>query len=488
VSDDGKWLQKDGQAAHCIGGVGARPAACGSDNAESGSSAATVHSADGIFTVGVPTGAAADGVEVSVALLGDSDLPEELRGPDIVVAAYEMSPDGAEFVEPLSIAFRVDPVELGLDLPAGGVPLGLILTEGADGELESLGGVIGRDGDMVVAEAPVEHFTPAFLVLSKTEAVALKPDALRLTIGDEASVKIMAAIAEIGIVRLDSLEDFDDPVILPTAEPPFTVFEGQQIGDLLASCDVKTNGEVPAFTVTVNVRNEPRLFADVLRTVLPGVAPYPAFRLGATGTCSEAETTGGGQLDDSDDQTDEEQSGESAAGSASDCTEREGCDPEGDTTGGSPDEDDESGGGAQAAAAKRAVDLISMSHEEGSHIFTMIVAGDGEGVSAAATTTSYSVSFRANHDPETFAMDFAADVSWWKGGPVETQTRDSEWEPFESTIDVVWLDSHTLQVTVSDMPFEVDVERMWMTIQVVIEDENGRIYADFSDDAFWDPS
>ena len=34
---------------------------------------------------------------------------------DAAMVSYELSPDGAEFSDPLAIEFRVDPTELGLD-------------------------------------------------------------------------------------------------------------------------------------------------------------------------------------------------------------------------------------------------------------------------------------------------------------------------------------------------------------------------------------
>gem|GEM_PF-5491303 len=179
---------------------------------------------------------------------------------------------------------------------------------------------------------------------------------------------------------------------------------------------------------------------------------------------------------------------DSESESESDCADGEACDPQGDTNGGSPDDANEGAADARAADAQSATDVIGKSYNKGSHIFTMTVAGDGEAVSAAATTTSYSVGFRANYEPDTYAMDFVASIRWDRGGPVQMKTSNGDWQPFDSTIDVVWLDSHTLQVTVSDMPFEVDVERMWMNIQVVIEDDDGRIYADFSDESFLDPA
>jgi len=198
----------------------------------------------------------------------------------------------------------------------------------------------------------------------------------------------------------------------------------------------------------------------------------------------DAEVGGTGQASGNE-AVDGSESPDPAAG----CRDGDECDPEGDSGAGTTSEDTQAGGNAEAVdAARRSVDVIKKSYRKGSHIFTMTVVGDGEAVSSAATTTSYNVNFRANYDPDTFVHDFVADISWVRGGSVKAKVLDTDWQPFEASIDVVWLDSGTLQVTVSDMPFEVDVGQMGMFVQVVVEDESGTILADFSDDSFWKPS
>ncbi len=194
----------------------------------------------------------------------------------------------------------------------------------------------------------------------------------------------------------------------------------------------------------------------------------------------------GGTVPGSDSETVD---GSQSSDQAADCRDGDECDPEGDSGAGTTSEGTQTGDNSEAVdAARRSVDVIKKSYRKGSHIFTMTVVGDGEAVSSAATTTSYNVNFRANYDPETFFHDFVADITWVRGGPVQAKVLDTDWQPFVASIDPVWLDSHTLQVTVSDLPFEVDVGQMGMFVQVVVEDEGGTILADFSDESFWNPT
>jgi hypothetical protein len=146
----------------------------------------TVTSSDGVLTVQVPAGAAPEGVEVSITVLEEGDLPSEFQEADadeVVIVGYELGPDGAEFAEPVVVTFRVDPGEIGLDLPEGAVPVGVLLTENAAGELESVEGELRREDGDVVAQTTVTHFSPAIVVLSGRMALVLNPQRKELEVG-----------------------------------------------------------------------------------------------------------------------------------------------------------------------------------------------------------------------------------------------------------------------------------------------------------------
>ncbi len=72
-------------------------AACGGGGDEGESfDGTTVRSDDGVLTVEVPKGAAADAVEVTIAAISEGELPAGLQGADadaVVIMGYELGPD-----------------------------------------------------------------------------------------------------------------------------------------------------------------------------------------------------------------------------------------------------------------------------------------------------------------------------------------------------------------------------------------------------------
>jgi hypothetical protein len=208
----------------------------------------------------VPAAAAADGITVEVALIDEKDIPLALQGSNSVVVGYELSPDGAEFSEPLAINFRLDPVELGLDLADGAVPFGLLITENAAGEFEGVANaVFGRDDGMVVARGELVHFTPAFVILSEWFAVALIPDAVDLAVGQTTQVEIALGVKGLFGSGLASetghqLKDIGIEEIEWSAIDPFSATKGSVASrdTGLISCHSPTAGVVTdAFRVTL---------------------------------------------------------------------------------------------------------------------------------------------------------------------------------------------------------------------------------------------
>jgi hypothetical protein len=198
--------------------------------------------------VQVPNGAAPDGVEVSIAALEDGDLPAELQDVDAVGVGYELSPDGAEFTEPLAVTFRVDPDELDLDLPERAMPLGALLTTNTAGEFERIGGaVLSREDGMVVARGTMAHFTPAFLALpGGNSAVVLQPETVRLAIGATVRVVVLAANAGEGLVPVEEIPGFfvfdeEGSVVSPFSAMKLAV---DDVSDATISCSASTHRAV----------------------------------------------------------------------------------------------------------------------------------------------------------------------------------------------------------------------------------------------------
>ncbi len=269
----------------------------------------TVRSEDGRLTVQVPEGAAADGVEVTVTRIEDGDLPVEVRDVGAVVMGYELSPDGAEFAEPLKLTFRLDPSDIGLDLPDGGVPLGLLLTESAAGDLESLGGAeLSRVGDQIVAQVAVTHFSPAILVLSNNTALVLTPPEVEMEVGETRTVTVIGrdlgtgdsgALESIGLDGRRALWGVMDPFTFELLGPTASATERYGIA---LSCTARTDGWVTAaYDVIVDGGEIDRIIDQKERGLLLAVFgrldifghvnEIAGTKLAGDGKCNAAEET-----------------------------------------------------------------------------------------------------------------------------------------------------------------------------------------------------
>lgn len=246
-------------------GLGVLMAGCGGAGDRAAAEAETIRSSDGILAVVVPAGAAGDGVQVEVAQIAEADLPPSLRAADSATFGYELSPDGAEFAEPLTLEFRIDPAQLGIDLPEGAVPFGLLLTENAAGELESVAdAVLGREDGMVVARGHLSHFSPAYLHISNREVIGLRPQVVDLTVGEAVHVEVAWGTVESGLSHTGGLE-LDFPTVEWSAIPPFAIADRLGGMDLITgpdivksvSCNAPTSGVLEgAFSVHLEPTSE----------------------------------------------------------------------------------------------------------------------------------------------------------------------------------------------------------------------------------------
>lgn len=286
--------------------VGVVLAACGGGGDDEPSfEGTTVRSDDGVLTVEVPEGAASDGIEVTITAISEEDLPSELQGVDpdaVVIVGYELGPDGAEFSEPVAVTFRIDPEEIGLELPEGAVPAALLLTENAAGELENAqrGELSREDGDLVARMTTV-HFSPAVVVLSTEMAVMLTPPEVELEVGGTFVARVHVRDLSTG----DAGRFADVPELSGefaelsewAAVAPFQVL--QTDGDertARISCTTRTDGWVSdAYQV---VLPPGRTVAEVVALALVGgtnllgqlTAPTE-IRLAGDGKCNGAEET-----------------------------------------------------------------------------------------------------------------------------------------------------------------------------------------------------
>ena len=394
----------------------------------------TVVSADGILTVDVPAGAA--GAAVEIARLENAGLPPEVLGDGVVVVGYELSPDASEFAEPLVLTFRVDPAELGLDLADGTVPLGFLFTQDADGEFESLGGVLSREGDMVMARAEVTHFSPAFLVISWDWAVALVPDTVNLVIGELTPVEILLAHEVLGH---QSLDDWSTYLADWTAEAPFATAR-VQTGPGAVSCSAPTDELVTdAFAVRISTASsfrgfvEPKHFAFVAifesLFELDVASPVRAtvIELAGDGTCSKTLPS--------------------------------------------------------VATANPAANILSLLVTQGSLVFTVVVDGDGQAMAEAPNTQWHQPIFTFGTPDGAFEIR----GTWTRSGQFEGKVFDEDFKLIgEATVTGEWTSSDTMVITASgfgsdDLPNLVKLE-----LGVRITEADGSI-STFGDVATWEP-
>jgi len=270
-------------------------AACGGGGDDDASFAGeTVESADGVLTVEVPEGAAPEGVEVTIAVLEDDELPAELRDIEgAIVASYELGPDGTEFAEPVMVTFRLDPRQHGIELADGAVPLALLLTETAAGDLEGItGGEVSRDGDLVVARVALSHFSTATVVVSDERVLELDPPRVELNVGQSASVRVVENNPDTG----DSFSDIDEPDW--EAVSPFVAGANPANFQTEVSCTAPTDGWITgAYTALVeraigNLTLQgalAALFKDL--NLFDAERAFPRVRLSGDGKCNAQQTS-----------------------------------------------------------------------------------------------------------------------------------------------------------------------------------------------------
>ena len=124
--------------------------------------ARTFLSDDGLLTVDIPMGAAADPSALSAVARGADDLPPELHGLEVRSAFYELAPAGIQFIAPITITRRVSLEDLEID-PSRGMPILLLAIRSADGAWEWLQDqTLERDADFVSVRGFAMHTGTVF--------------------------------------------------------------------------------------------------------------------------------------------------------------------------------------------------------------------------------------------------------------------------------------------------------------------------------------
>lgn len=214
----------------------------------------TYASDDGVLTIVVPAGAATDGITIAPA--DQADLPAELAALTVPVYAYELSPDGTEFSEPVQVTYRIPVADLS-PMSDSGVPWVLLLSATTDQELELYDTIeISREGDEVVVTGTTTHFSHSVAVVDNVEIeLESNPDPVSLPVGASFGVRIdnvkgLSTLVRRGAHTEGVLNWFYG------SKTPVTFVE--EVGDgALYTCTSVSDGFVPdAFTADVQLNND----------------------------------------------------------------------------------------------------------------------------------------------------------------------------------------------------------------------------------------
>ena len=122
---------------------------------------ASFTSDDGKLRLDLPAGALDEQVEITITAVSVDDLPAELREAGGPGTAYRLEPAGLVFNEPVPLTLELDSSELE-DAPEDGVVAYLLLTQGADGEIETLDELVTRatlGEETVTISGKLSHFS-----------------------------------------------------------------------------------------------------------------------------------------------------------------------------------------------------------------------------------------------------------------------------------------------------------------------------------------
>ena len=144
---------------------------------------------------------------------------------------------------------------------------------------------------------------------------------------------------------------------------------------------------------------------------------------------------------------------------------------------------------AETDAEKAANPICTKAETTNSYLFTMILEGDGEWLSAQEYT-SYQVRFNVNNEwpGNSFYDDTGFEVFIWLRGETgyTAEVKDSGWMPFaDAEVEVEWVDPSTLQAHVTLPGADVELIEMRTEIYIYATEEDGTFLYDNLDVAIW---
>ena len=164
-------------------------ASCG-DGAGSDSDVVMATSRDGVVAVTAPEGVTADGVAVEVTPVAElSPTMAEVAAAGFTVLEYDLTPDGLELEEPITITFTVDRETLGLE--EGVLPFALLVSGTDDGVYEGYETInVVVDGDLVTVFGQTTHFSSVTMIVGG-ESIEMDPVAATAPKGTSFPIKLV---------------------------------------------------------------------------------------------------------------------------------------------------------------------------------------------------------------------------------------------------------------------------------------------------------
>ncbi len=397
-------------------------AACGGSPGTATSTQGTVggtvvSTADGTAHLSIPAGTIDPGTEVTIEQLAAPDAPD-----GSAALAFDLQPSGLQFAEPATLSVTI-PYDRNA-IPMGFVGVGDAVDQGTAVPAT----FTVADGQLTV-EAQIEHFSVAtlrfwwFAFPVETDCPA------ELAIGGTCTVEIRF---------IDDYSGIDSDF---TGIAPYSIVESTH-GRGVLRCDAVTDGPVDAVEVYAGMPGETVALATAMaddprvQWILEFTAEsYFTYRQ----ACSEAPS-------------------------------EPGTDPTGDQFDGDTSKPVGAGEGEPGS------DITRVSHhvENGVHVFTIEVAGDGQALAESATTNWYDVIVEALD-----GTPWGANATFFGGTPQDRGVRTGPNGPDrervdDATVTLTWTGPSTLEMRVDTGGTELAVDTFSVTVISRVGDDTTR--------------
>ena len=403
-------------AAACGGSGGSDGTSGGSANAQ------TITSTDGSATLSIPAGAIGSDIEVTLEPVEVTNVPE-----GSTAVAFDMQPSGLLFSEPATLSVTIPLAEKAF--PAAFVAVGDGVDQGS--AVQASATVVG---DEVTIEAEIDHFSVATLRIWWVVFPVESDCPAEIAPGDTCHLEIQ------GIAGYSGMEsDF-------TGIAPYSIVESTQSTATL-QCNAETDGPVDA--VEIYLQLEWEAMQDAIARIT--LDPYDQWVLEHTSYSTVWYQQACSTL---------------AAGT--------GSDPAGDQRDGNTSSPVAEGEGEPGS------DIIRVSHrmEDGVHVFTIDVQGDGQALAESESTDWFDVIAQVR-GPD--GGQWSANATYFGGEQQDRGIRVGAGPEAERVADGMvtlrWVGPGTLEMRVDPGSADPGVDEFEITLISEVDDTNRYDYA-----------